>query len=347
LASTNGERETYTQRDLLALVPLLFLALVAWLGRDAPRPHLAAGLAAAGVTAAILYLPVKRFVTHDEFADAFTIIPVLRIRERFPGLDIELAVGALAAVLLAAALFLPRRHLVAIPLFIASLLSLASISASRAIAEDATLLRDATTGPTRTWVDQFANGPVTFLYTSDLYTVAPWSLRFWNDTVANVVRLHDVYLPGPVRQPLAEPAGDGRLVVDGVAVDAEYLLASSSIEPVGTELATSGPMTLWRLSRPLRLSQIASGVRYDGTIDGYASITAYACNGGSLGFSVVAKAPQLVEVLQNGIMVDSHELTAGEGWEGTMGAVVADGTCTVALRAEGAVHAARFEFVRP
>jgi hypothetical protein len=334
------------ERDLLALVPLLLLALCAWIYNGAPRPRGAAAAAALLVVAAVLYLPVRRFVTHEEFADAFSLIPLVRLREHTSGLFVDVVVTGGATALLAATLLLPRRLLAAVPVAIGILFAVSSISASRALATDAKLLRDATTGPTRTWVTDAADGPVTFLYTSDLYTVSPWSLRFWNHNVRNVLALDDVYLPGPVPAPLAGTSGDGRLVVDGVPADAELVVASSSITVVGEKLSQSGPMTLWNVEQPFRLAQREYGIGFDRAVNGTARVTAYACSGGSLAFSIVADDAQTVELLQNGILVDSRALEVGERWEGTVAALPANGSCELALRAPGAFHAERFELER-
>jgi hypothetical protein len=334
------------ERDLLALVPLLFLALAAWLDRGAPRPRVAAGAVAAVIAAAVLYLPVRRFVTHSEFADAFSIIPLLRLRESTSGLVVDLLLTIGAGVLLAAALALPRRYLVAVPASIAVLLGTASIIASDALGDDARVLRNATTGAERTWVDDAVSRPVTLLYTSDLYTVAPWSLRFWNDRVANVVRLDDVYLPGPVPQPLAGTGSDGSLVVDGERVDADYVLAAGGIYPEGEAIDAGGPLTLWNVDRPLRLSRVVRGVRFDNTVDKDAWMTVYDCTGGSLSYAVNAAAPRLVEIRQNNIAVDSRQLAAGERWEGTIPALPNDGVCTFALRSEGDFGVEQLTFTR-
>lgn len=335
------------ERDLLALVPLLFLALAAWLDRGAPRPRVAAGAVAAVIAAAVLYLPVRRFVTHEEFADAFSIIPLLRLRERTSGLAVDLLLTIGAGVLLAAALALPRRFLPAVPAAIAMLLGAASISASDALGDDARVLQNATTGPNRTWVDDAVSRPVTLLYTGDLYTVAPWSLRFWNDRVADVVRLDDVYLPGPVPQPLAGTGSDGSLLVEGKRVDADYVLASSGVYPEGEALVAGGPLTLWNVERPLRLSHVVRGLRFDNTADREAGMTVYACTGGSLALTVTAAAPRLVELRQNNIAIDSRQLAAGERWSATVPAVPSDGVCTFALRSEGDFGVEQLTFTRP
>jgi hypothetical protein len=344
-ASRNVEH--IAERDLLALVPLLLLALCAWIYNGAPRPRRTAVAVAVVVLAAFLYLPVQRFVTHAEFADAFSLIPLVRLRERTSGLfvDVVLMVGVTA--LLAAALLLPRRLLKAVPATIGILAVAASLSSSRALASDARLLRDATTGPTRTWVSDVVDRPVTFLYTSDLYTVGPWSLRFWNPDVRSVVKLDDVYLPGPVPSPLAGTGGDGRLVVEGVPVDAEYVVASSSIAPVGEALSQSGPMTLWHVEQPFRLAQRTYGLGYDGTVAGTVRVTAYSCSGGALSFSLVSNDEQTIELLQNGILVDSRALKPLERWEGSVAALPQEaGTCDLALRAPGSFDAERFELQR-
>jgi hypothetical protein len=334
------------ERDLLALAPLLFLALAAWLQRGAPRPRRWAAGTAVAVLAALLYLPEGRFVTDAQLPDSFMSIPLFDLRGHTSLTTANVVLLALGAAFLAAAIVLPRRLLRALPAAVGVVLVLVSISASRALAADARFLRDATTGPTRTWISRAVDGPVRYLHTSDIYTLGAWSQRFWNENVQSVVRLDDEEIPGPVPAPLAGTGTDGRLVTDGVPVDAVYVVASNTVEPVGEALSKSGPMTLWLVEQPLRLAQRQFGIRYDGTVDGAAAITAYSCSGGSLAYEIVSDADQTIELLQNGTLVDSRELARGEHWGGTLAAVPADGTCEVAARGTDAFHVNRFELQR-
>src|SRR5205085_228390 len=50
------------ERNLFALAPILFLALVLWLDRGAPRPPVATAAAVAGPLALVAYLPTSRLV---------------------------------------------------------------------------------------------------------------------------------------------------------------------------------------------------------------------------------------------------------------------------------------------
>lgn len=334
------------ERDLLAVVPLLFLALFAWLDRAAPRPRAATAIAVVGVAATVLYVPVDRFVTRSEFADAFTIVPLVHLRERFESVDIELVVTLGALLLLAAALALPRRLLVALPVTIAVLLAAASVSASRSLADTSAALRNVTTGQQRTWVDDTAPGDVTLVWTGDLYTITPWSVRFWNERLTRVVKLQDTYLEGPVPQPLGIPAADGQILVEGTPLSPEYALTSSAVRLFGTVLANSGPLTLWRVERPLRISHLVEGLRYDFTVDRTVRVIAYACEGGALAYRVIADGDRLVELLQSNVVVDTRQLANGEAWEGTLPAVSQGGVCTVGVRADGVLRIERFGFDR-
>jgi hypothetical protein len=334
------------ERDLLALVPLLFLALFAWIDRGAPRPRVAVGVAAVGVAATVLYVPVERFVTRSEFADAFTIVPLVHVRERFEGIEIELIVTLAALLLLAAALVVPRRLLVALPLTIALLLGAASVSASGSLADDASALQNVTTGQQRTWVDDTAPGDVTMVWSGDLYTIAPWSVRFWNKRLKHVVKLQDTYIEGPVPQPLGVPAADGQILVDGTPLNPEYALTSSSVRLLGTVLANGGPLTLWRVESPLRISHVVEGIRFDFTVDRTARVIAYGCDGGTLSYKVTADGDRLVELLQSNVVVDTRRLANGETWEGTLPALSSGGVCTVGVRADGVLRVERFGFDR-
>src|SRR5207253_2405188 len=91
------------------------------LRRGLPRPRIATALTSLGALGLLLYLPWDRFVTAAAEPDAFSVIPLYRLRVSYPGLDTRLVVAIGAVELLALVAFLPRRHAWPLPLVLFAL----------------------------------------------------------------------------------------------------------------------------------------------------------------------------------------------------------------------------------
>src|SRR6266508_1116905 len=147
------------ERNLFPLVPLLLLALVVWLRRNAPVPLAAAAAAAALAVALLVLVPFETLTTIAATPSSFTQIPLLDLT---PRVNLDLAIPLVAAVLLALCVVVSRRLLaVGVPLLLLALGIAASVSASRFIVSQSKIVRDLTLGPDRTWIDDHANGSVT------------------------------------------------------------------------------------------------------------------------------------------------------------------------------------------
>ena len=118
------------ERDLLGLAPILFVGFVLWLQRRGPRLFSVAAGVAIGAAALLLFLPLDELVTVFGTQDAFTLIPLLKLREAtsFNTLEIVFAVVTAFAVLLF--VLLPRRLLIVLPTLLLAALLAASVSAS-------------------------------------------------------------------------------------------------------------------------------------------------------------------------------------------------------------------------
>jgi len=248
------------ERNLLGLAPVVFLGFAIWLDRGAPRRLLATALTAAGALALLLVLPFDRFVTQAAEPDAFSVIPLYRLRVDYPGLDTRLVVAIGALELLALLAFLPRRRAWVLPLVVFALLAGASVSVSDVVSSQARLFRMGVLGPHRRWIDAAAPGPVAYVYTGELGWSggAPvWVNLFWNRRLRAVYDLGAVPAVGPLPQQKVVPAAGGRLrLADGRAIDARYVVATNGLHFVGTPIASSAPapLVLWRISPPLRLA---------------------------------------------------------------------------------------------
>jgi dolichyl-phosphate-mannose-protein mannosyltransferase len=248
------------ERNLLALAPVVFVGFAIWLDRGLPRRRVPAAAISLGALALLLYLPWDRFVTAAAQPDAFSVIPLYRLRVSYPGLDTKLVVTIGALELLALAVFLPRRHAWILPLAVFGLFAGASISASRVLSDQSDAFQHVMVGPERRWIDEIAGGRVVYVYNGELGWSggAPvWENIFWNRRVRAVYDLGAAPALGPLRQQKVAPDDRGRLLLeDGATIEARYVVAVEGLRFVGTRLAGAAPapLALWKVSPPLRLA---------------------------------------------------------------------------------------------
>jgi len=341
------------ERNLFALAPLLFVGLAAWLANGAPRPPVPTALAALAAVALLVWLPVGELVSVATIVDAFTLIPLYRMTERAPDVDLDVVV-AVGAVLAAAAVgLLPRRHLWTLPVALGVVLAAASVSASRVVAARATLGQPGSVGANPQWVDDAGAGEAAYLYTGDVFWTSVWETVFWNRRVRRVYDLLEAQIPGPLPQPSLGPYEDGRLVdKTGAEVRIGHVVASDSLRFVGRRVANAGnSISLWAVAPPLRLAQWTQNVRFDRTIDGQARVIVYACRGGRLEVRLRAPLDRAVELRRNDVPYARRTLAAGSEWRLEIPAAppASDGTrlCSFDVLTDGPVLAARLAFRRP
>jgi hypothetical protein len=249
-----GIRERYA----VHAVPLLFVALVAWLARGRPRPIPLAAAAAAVAVALVAILPLGTIFGSQSFlGDGFTLIPFWRLARVLPGgVDAAralLVAGALGAALLAL-LLTRRRAAVALPALVAAFLiasSAAVFATARSQSRGVALASGQADDPA--WIDDaVGDDPVAFL--SLVPTEAPgwvpvWQAEFWNRSIASVVAVGAAE-PSPLPQETATLGRHG--LVTGVE-PRPFVLVRSGAEVAGTLVAESGGLRLYRVELPLRV----------------------------------------------------------------------------------------------
>ena len=302
------------ERNLFALAPVLFLALALWLERGAPRPPVRTALVALAAAGAVLALPVASFVTAATIPDAPTLIPFYRLHVHAPSLSLELVLDIGAVVAAAAFALVPRRAIWVLPAVLVAGLAGASISASRVVAAQATLVQPGTLGAHRRWIDAAARGPVTYLYTGDVYWNSVWESLFWNRRLRRVYDLLDAAVPGGIPQDSLGPLEDGTLVDKfGHRPPVAYVVGSDSLQFRGVRVVDAGNgISLWRVDPPFRLAQWVQNVRFDGTVERHAKVFVYACLGGRLDVRLEANAPTRVTLLRHERPYLERKLAAGE-----------------------------------
>lgn len=339
------------ERNLFPLVPLFLLALVLWLERGAPRPVLVAVGAALGAVALLVAVPFEAFTTLAATPSAFTQIPLLELT---PHVNLDLVVPLAAAALLAACAVLPRRALaVGVPVLLLALGAAASVSTSRFIVSQSQDVQYLVLGPDKTWIDDHATGPTTYLYAGDLNWEIPWQTHFWNRRLVAAGSFLGASIPGGLPAPSVGPSGDGTLVDDktGVPIQADYVVTSAFFAVAGTEVYRPRPdLVLWRVFQPEppRLLRWLEGVGFDGLVaDGRARLYVYACTGGTLRGKLAADVARTVTVTLSGIPQPSIALTPGQVRPVALstGKPGDSGVCLIDLASDGPFYLREVGFV--
>jgi len=303
------------ERDLLALLPLLFLAFSLWLERGAARPRIVAALTAVGAFLLVVRLPMSKLATLAALPDAFTLIPLYRLHVRSPGVSLDLVVDLIAGAAALAFVLVPRRFVWTLAAVLLVGLSLISLSAGRVVTAQATLVRQSTLGDTRGWIGNEVPGKVAYLYGYEVFWNAVWENIFWSRNVHDVYDLLDARVPGPLPQDPVGPLEDGRLVLpDGSPVRERYVVARSALRFFGTVVAEApkADLYVWKLDQPVRLSRLVRDLQPPGAKGVHTEIRAYACAGGKLRLGLAALAPLRVELRRNGVHWRSLEMAGGE-----------------------------------
>jgi hypothetical protein len=256
------------ERNLFYVAPLFLILLLAWIDRDAPRPRVLAGIAAATSALLVLAIPFDRFLTTSAITDTLILLPFWSLQDRVGSGWITFAAVLLSVVLAAAFLFVPRRYGLVLPLLVLGLWAVAlkpiwwGTHGFERFARGS--LFQGIRNPHRDWIDRaLPNGAdAAFLWTGRTDRLTVNQNEFFNRAVGPV---YDVGDPTPGGLPETKVHIDRRTgavtLPDGAPVLDHYLVADSSFEPDGVPLARDKGwgITLWRVHPPL-----VSAVRIDG-----------------------------------------------------------------------------------
>jgi hypothetical protein len=274
------------ERYMFGLAPLLLIAFVVWLGRGVPRPPALTAIAAAVPALLLLTLPLGRLLNISILSDTFGLIPFLRLSEKLHGVSdaraFLLVGGAVAALAFA---FAPRRLATTVlPVAMAAFLVLSSYSVHGAIRDYSRGLRDAAgLGGNPSWIDDaVGSNRAAFLFTGSTNTGQEssflWQAEFWNRSIKDFYDL-DVAEPVPLgaTTALTTERSTGRLVTAPPRpLPDEYVVTESSVQLAGRRIATHGPLSLYRIAKPLHLSSLVEGVYGDGWTGAEAAFTRFA-----------------------------------------------------------------------
>ncbi|HEX5449038.1 MAG TPA: glycosyltransferase family 39 protein [Gaiellaceae bacterium] len=296
-------------RDLAALPPLLFLALMVWLARERDRP-VRAILCAFGVLCVLLLAPWNHLVSANALPDSFDLALLYRIGH-------PATVAAIGSLIVLTLAVVSRRLSLAAVL---TLLVASSVVASNEISSAVAANQRNIVGTPANWIDRAADGPVTYVYDGEAYWNSVWEERVWNHKLDRVVSIAPSLVPGPLPQSQASPAVDGAL-----PLHTRWVVASNRLTFIGSPVAhltqtgldVSG-LTLWQLDGPPRLATVETGVLPNGDMVSPAQIDVYGCQRGSLELTLLPKATSVLRVLFDGLPVLRTDIGGRESWSGSI-----------------------------
>jgi hypothetical protein len=343
------------ERTLLPLAPVLFVGFAAWLARDGPRPRIRTAVLVLAALGFLLYLPLRDIVVQPAIPNAFTVVPLLWLRERATDQTLELVVWGAAAFSLALLALLPRRLLAVLPVLAAGALVFASFAVTRELQQNVAFDQQNLLGGKRGWVDSATDEPVAYVLISEKEHNLVWQELFWNERIRRVYELAGSDLPG--RPPLAREVTvrpDGLLLLpDGSPIPERLVVAPLALAFRGG-LVDSFPiheyehtgLGLWLLDPPHRLSSIREGVRWDGDMYGSAALFAHDCSGGRLELTLLPKLATRVDLHANGRLVRTLQLHGEPFVQVSVPAPPDAEMCRFDVVPNSLLGSTRFEFVR-
>jgi hypothetical protein len=351
--------EHVTERQLLSVAPPIFVVFAVWLHRGAPRPQPATSIVAFAVAAAALLLPLDRVTTPAAYADSPSMISLEQLSRHLDEAPFEgIYAGALALLLLAAVL-LPRRVVPALAIVVALALSSASLVASIEVRDRSQTERERTfAGVPVDWIDTAGARDVALLVTDERLWPSAWELLFWNESVRSVVRLRGADSPGVVPQEVVTVRRDGVLEArSGADLTPGAVAAPTGTSIVGEEIAAMPPsfeqagMALWRVEPPLRMSRRITGLRPNGDLHGgeAARIEVFGCGPGELQLTLLGKEGRPTRIRSGGAVLAEAVIPPEGVWRPAVRAPKdADGSgrCVYVLETDGLIGSTRIDFVR-
>ena len=351
--------EHVTERQLLSILPPVFVAFVVWLHRGAPRPQPLTSAITFVFAASALLLPLNRVTAPAAYADAPSMIPLERLSHHLSLTTFQTLYALGAGIVLLLGVLLPRRAAPALAAIVALVLASGSLAASTQIRDRSKIERSRTfAGASPRWIDASGADGVMLLLTGQRQWPGSWEMLFWNHSIARVVRLPGVLSPGAFPQLVARTRPDGRLVTrDGTLVDAAFMAAPNAVSIVGDPVASlptsfeQTGMTLWRVRRPLRISARVIGLKPNGDIYGgqTAKVRVFACGPGNLELTLLGKQGLDTRVAVDGRVVVEHRIPPVGVWRPSVPAPSAadgTGTCVYKIESDGLIGSTRVEFVR-
>lgn len=348
-----------TERQLLSVAPPVFVVFAVWLQRGLPRPQPATSLVAIAVAAPTLLLPLERVATRAAAADAPSTIPLERLGRQLGESALEGSYAGAAGIVVALAVFVPRRAWPLLAGLVVAALASGSLVASLEFRDLSRKERRTTfAGAPVDWIDRSGASDATLLLTPDRLWPSAWRELFWNESITRVIRLPDADELNVAPSPVSVPLPDGSLrTPSGETVVTPYLVAPSTVLVVGERVASipasedQPGLVVWRTELEVRLTQRILGTRPNGDLQGgeTAEIRVYSCGPGQLELTLLGKEGLQTRILVDGALAARRAVQPGRVWRPVVPAPPSadgSGACVYQVQADGLIGSTRMEFVR-
>jgi hypothetical protein len=281
-----GDATRVMERYLVCLVPLAFVAFLAYVERGAPRRFLHAGLALAlGLVALVYPLATEADFRFSFDSPTFSAFGELARRTTDGDAAAVFAGAALLASLALAALAV--RRAAGIGVAVVGVCVLAAMGAAAYTADRAMTGRTLATfaAPQPDWLDESGLGRTDYLSLPGSQPHAAWNLETWNRDFGLPIRFTGAE-PDGYPSADARARNDGRLVVHGGHVPTRTLVVGdygSAAELDGTVVLRPRPgLTVWQLRGEPRIRSLAEGVYHDGWASALARYRVWSQPGGGV-----------------------------------------------------------------
>jgi hypothetical protein len=283
------------ERNLFYLEPLFLIFLVVWAGGRLQRSPVADGAAAVVAVGLVAYVPYQTFLTPNAVANAFGLVPLIRLQQHgwvAPAHLSETIVLFGLAVGLVFVLLPPRVALVA-PALVFLYLAGVNSPIEGLTSQASTDSRFNGVRNARDWIDrEVGTAPrVAAIWSNNNGQpfVTLWDNEFFNRSVGPVYNLKGSP-DGPTQQTLGLDPESG-LFRDpaGKVIRQPYVLTDWSLGIAGKTVARDEGtgMALYRVGGPIRLAYRSDGIYADSWSGPVAHYTIYDCRGGTLSFALL------------------------------------------------------------
>ncbi len=304
------------ERYLLTLLPLLAIALCAWIGRGAPRERAVVVPVWAALVVLAAVVPIDQLVSPGSIVNTLTPAPLAALGSGWARTAlVGGAVGAGALVVL-----LPRRLAWIAAVLVGSGLALVSADTARRIKDASEHERLVTMGSEPPdWLDSAHLGDATLLVTGDSIWTSVARTVFWNRSIREVLRVAPATAPLPPASASVGVSDDGLLrTSEGAEVERPLVVAPDTVtlagEPVAVRPAGVSEvpgLVAWRAEEPVRIVLRRDGFMPNGDFSGRAQLTVYGCRPGTLDVTILGKTGDPVRAFVDGIPVATLQTPAG------------------------------------
>ncbi|HET9243996.1 MAG TPA: glycosyltransferase family 39 protein [Gaiella sp.] len=304
------------ERYLITVVPLLAIALCAWIATGAPRDAAVVLPVWAALVLAAAFVPITHLATSATLVNTLTPAPLVELSQD----DARLALIAAALAAGAVVMFVPRRRAWVAAAIVGLGLALVSADTAQRIADESTREDHVAAGTEPpSWLDSASVRDATLLVTGDRLWTATARTIFWNRGVREVMRLGTDSLSFPPVTPVLDVTDEGVLVKsDGTPLEREVVVAPSTITLAGEKLAErrvglseTGGLVAWRTFGPVRLLMRVDGLLPNGDFTGAVRLTLYDCQPGTLDVTILGKSGHPVRAWVDGLERPTLETPAG------------------------------------